>query len=170
MARSRRSLAIILLRSPVAPSRDGPSQASVVDQFFARHPYVPSASRKLSTRGWLIVAISLLLLVSCEHSAVADPQLQRIQAKAERAKQGVIEWARSGQDPSHMVRLMEQVEPSLRAGKFTKAETLLDTVLQMLSEHDAGHIGSDEPITDEFGDPKRVEIIGYGGDAMEPAS
>jgi hypothetical protein len=107
-------------------------------------------------------------MVGCEHSAAADPQLQRIQEKAQRAKQGVIEWARTGRDPSRMVRLMEQVEPSLRTGNVTKAETLLDTVLQALSESGAGHADFNEPITDEFGEPKRVEIICYGGDAMEP--
>lgn len=133
-----------------------------------RDPYVASASRKVTPGGWLVVAISLLLMVGCQYSTAAVPQLQRIQAKAERAQQGVREWARSGRDPSRMVRLMEQVEPSLRAGKFTKAETLLDTVLQILSERDAGHVGLDEPLTHEFGDPKRVEIIGYRGDAMEP--
>ncbi|MFQ5544543.1 MAG: hypothetical protein ACE5FE_01070 [Acidiferrobacterales bacterium] len=133
-----------------------------------RDPYVPLASREVATCGWLVVAISLLLMVGCEHSTAAHPQLQRIQVKAERAKQGVIERAQSGRDVSRMVRLMEQVEPSLRAGKFTKAETLLDTVLQMLSELNAGHVGLDEPLTHEFGDPKRVAIIGYHGDAMDP--
>jgi hypothetical protein len=38
MARSRRSMAIILLRLPVAPSRDGPSQVCVMNPLnYPRH-------------------------------------------------------------------------------------------------------------------------------------
>lgn len=105
------------------------------------------------------------MIVGCAPSTAADPQIQRIQTKAVRAKQGVIQWAQSGRDPTAMVQLMEQVEPSLRAGKFTRAEALLDTVLQMLSERQAN---ADEPLTHEFGEPKRVKIVGYHGHAMEP--
>ena len=52
MARSRRSLAITLLRSPVAPSRDGPNRACVVDQIFVR-PICP-VSQSRSIHMWVV--------------------------------------------------------------------------------------------------------------------
>jgi hypothetical protein len=124
---------------------------------------------------WSLVLTSLIFLTICSCSSAAAPtpqQLERIQKKAAIAKQGVIAWKRSGKDPSRMLKLMSQVKPALDKKQFKKVESLLDSVLEMLKEGEGTAVAStqyDGPVTDEFKDPKKVEIVGYDGDAMEPS-
>lgn len=130
-----------------------------------------------------ILRVLLVLAIVCAGAAgppgaglasAANPQLERIKEKGEEAKSGVKAHARGGGDPIPMLKLMKQVGPNLQEGDLDGAEMLLDQVLEML-EGDGGEGGAarsavseGEPATDLFWNPRRVEIVGYDGDAMEP--
>lgn len=113
------------------------------------------------------LALAMLCGAGCRE---LDPgTAARIRAKADQAKAGVEEWQRAGRDPSELVRLvslLKQVRPMMEAGRVQEAEAALDDVLTII----VGVRGSAAVAASSnlFGNPQRVDIRGYDGDAMEP--
>ena len=126
------------------------------------------------TLSLVLTSLMLLTISSCSSAATSpQQQVERIQGKAKAAKQGVIDWKRSGKDPSKMLKLMSQVKPAMDNKDFNKAESMLDEVLEMLKQGDGAATASrtvpaGESVTEEFGAPEKVNIVDYSEDTMEP--
>ncbi len=50
---------------------------------------------------------------------------------------GVHRWQEQGRDPSPVARVMQEVEPLIRDGKWDEAEAVLDRALKLLAEDEA---------------------------------
>ncbi len=86
------------------------------------------------------------LLISIKNKLTPEQQtklkglktkLLALDSKGKRVEAGVRRWQEQGRDPSPVARVMQEVEPLMRDGKWDEAEAALDRALKLLAEDDA---------------------------------
>jgi hypothetical protein len=104
------------------------------------------------------IAILIVLLTAL---AWATPQTDRIQQKAARAQQMVVDAKLSGRSVDQILVLLGKVKTAGQSGRLDEAERLLDQALLQL----------DPPVHDHslFHGAKAVRVLGYDGHIMEPS-
>lgn len=103
---------------------------------------------------------------------VGNPVAQRLTAKAEIAKRGIIRVQQTGGDPGPSLELLHRAKARLDQGDIQGGEALLDRIIALVyPEHmpdvPAGP-GTDAPGAGDFSTPRQVTLRGYDDHAMEP--
>jgi len=115
----------------------------------------------------LIRFFTVLILVCTINIAHAGEFSKGVEVKQKAgvAVERLKTWHREGRDASEIVPMMQQVKVLGVAGKIDEANELLDRILLKFDEP-----ASTSPVTETrlYDNPKKVRIIGYNSNAMEP--
>ncbi len=139
-------------------------------------------SAKTSTQKASLVLSTLLLagvsLSLCAVGCFADNRAERIRRKVELVNETGQHWVMEGKNPFQAQMLIKQASQAFDSGDTDKGEGLVDQAMQTLglvpngkssaSNTHISSVASNKPVSNLYGNPERVDIVGYNQDAMEP--
>ncbi len=116
-------------------AKDRMDEQAVLDQ----SDRITSAERE-SRRAQLGLLISIKNKLTPEQQTKLKglkTKLLALQSKGKRVEAGVHVWQEQGRDPTPVARVMQEVEPLIRDGKWDEAEAALDRALKLLTENES---------------------------------
>lgn len=136
---------------------------------------MPKEASGAPTRSCRITALSVriclllftLTLIVCNLGSHAQNRADRIERKVAAVKQKMEQWVKDGRNPSQAVILMQSAGKAFESGNPDKGESLVDQAEKVLAVVPVS-TKPQGPVSNLYGNPELVNIVGLTHDAMEP--